>query len=113
VIRRNPDIKWEESKKDLGAYQQRQILFLSNLVDLLKPGGRLTYAVCSTETEETGQVVESFLNHHPDFQLEDRQEELPSTMIPEIYHDSRLTTFPHRDSMDGFFSVCFRKSGKM
>lgn len=113
VIRRNPDIKWEESKKDLDGYQKRQILFLSNLVDLLKPGGRLTFAVCSTETEETDQVVESFLNHHPDFQLEDRREALPSTMIPEIYHDSRLTTFPYRDSMDGFFSVCFRKSGKM
>ncbi|MBA4366180.1 MAG: 16S rRNA (cytosine(967)-C(5))-methyltransferase RsmB [Desulfobacterium sp.] len=112
VIRRNPDIKWEESKKDLDSYQKRQILFLSNLVDLLKPGGRLTFAVCSTETEETDQVVESFLNHHLDFQLEDRHKELPCAMTPIIYHDRRLTTYPHRDSMDGFFSVCFRKSGK-
>jgi 16S rRNA (cytosine967-C5)-methyltransferase len=113
VIRRNPDIKWEESKKDLDSYQKRQILFLSNLVDQLKPGGRLTFAVCSTETEETDQVVESFLNHHPDFQLEDRHKELPCAITPDIYHDNRLTTFPHRDSMDGFFSVCFRKSGKL
>ncbi|RJP77231.1 MAG: 16S rRNA (cytosine(967)-C(5))-methyltransferase RsmB [Desulfobacteraceae bacterium] len=110
VIRRNPDIKWTESRNDLAGYQKRQLQFLSNLADLLKLGGRLTFAVCSLEIEETDQVVERFLNDHPVFQPEDRSPELPDSMNKNLYDNNRLATCPHRDDMDGFFSICFRKT---
>ena len=110
VIRRNPDIKWAESKKNLAGYQKRQVQFLHNLSGLVKPGGRLTFSVCSFEEEETEQVVELFLKDHPTFQLEDRSGDLPGSIKAAIYCDRCLRTYPHRDDMDGFFAACFRNT---
>ncbi|MFO7559358.1 MAG: 16S rRNA (cytosine(967)-C(5))-methyltransferase RsmB [Desulfobacterales bacterium] len=109
VIRRNPDIKWSEAKKNLIQYQQKQLLFLSNLAHLVKPGGRMIYAVCSTEEEENEHVIESFLATHPEFRLEDRPGSLPDKQPSILYRQSGLKTFPHLHDMDGFFSVCLKR----
>ena len=109
VIRRNPDIKWAESKKNIAGYQKRQVQFLHNLAGLIKPGGRLTFSVCSFEEEETEQVTALFLKDHPAFHREDRSGDLPDSINAAIYSDRCLRTYPHRDDMDGFFAVCFRR----
>jgi 16S rRNA (cytosine967-C5)-methyltransferase len=109
VIRRNPDIKWSESKKNLIKYQQKQVLFLSNLSHLVKPGGRMIFAVCSTEQEENESVIESFLTTHSGFRLHDRCESLPVQKPSILYQQSGLKTYPHLHGMDGFFSVCIKR----
>ena len=110
VIRRNPDTKWAESRKNLDRYQKRQVQFLHNLSGLVKPGGRLTFSVCSFEEEETDQVMNLFLKQHPTFQIENRTKDLPETITAAIYSGNCLRTYPHRDDMDGFFAVCFRNT---
>ncbi|MBW1899546.1 MAG: RsmB/NOP family class I SAM-dependent RNA methyltransferase, partial [Deltaproteobacteria bacterium] len=110
VIRRNPDIKWSESKKNLLKYQQKQILFLSNLAHLVKPGGRMVFAVCSTEQEENEDVIKSFLATHSVFRIEDKYESLPEQRPSILYQKSGLKTYPHLHGMDGFFSVCLKRS---
>jgi len=109
VIRRNPDIKWSESKKNLIKYQQKQLLFLSNLSHLVKPGGRIIFAVCSTEQEENENVIESFLTTHSGFRIEDRCKSLPVQKPSICYQQSGLKTYPHLHGMDGFFSVCLKR----
>ena len=109
VIRRNPDIKWSESKKNLIKYQQKQILFLSNLSHLVKPGGRMIFAVCSTEQEENESVIESFLTTHSGFRIHDRCESLPVQKPSILYQQNGLKTYPHLHGMDGFFSVCIKR----
>jgi 16S rRNA (cytosine967-C5)-methyltransferase len=59
TIRRNPEIKWRVSKKDLAVQSQRQRSILRNAFDRLAPGGRLVYSTCSLEPEEGEQVVDS------------------------------------------------------
>ena len=43
---------------------------LAAAAQLLRPGGRLVYAVCSPEIEEGEQVIQAFLKKHSDFKLD-------------------------------------------
>lgn len=103
VIRRNPDSKWAFSKKNLNRYKKRQIEFLSKVTELVKPGGCLVYAVCSTEPEENDAVINSFLHKHPEFDINKR---IDDRLMHLTDKHGYITTFPHIHDMDGFFSVC-------
>ncbi len=109
VIRRNPDIKWFKTEEDLPHYKERQIKFTDNLAHLVKPGGLLVYAVCSTEPEENEAVTEDFLSKHPEFILEKNFPGLPEKACSIINQDGYLKTFPHVNNMDGFFAACFKR----
>ena len=67
VLRRNPDIKWRASLDRLEHCQVRQIGFLDQVSQFVKPSGVLVYAVCSMEPEENEAVVAAFLRDHPAF----------------------------------------------
>jgi 16S rRNA (cytosine967-C5)-methyltransferase len=58
----------------------------------LRPGGALTYAVCTFERAECEDVVEAFLARHPDFRLE-----------------RSLRTWPQRDDADAFYAARFSR----
>lgn len=60
VIRRHPDIKWLRRDSDIVAMQQQQLRLLRALWPLLKPGGRMVYATCSTLRAEGDEVVSRF-----------------------------------------------------
>jgi 16S rRNA (cytosine967-C5)-methyltransferase len=67
TIGRHPDIRWRCSPSEPDRQSRRQRLLLESMAPLVKPGGRLVYATCSSEPEENEQVVDSFLARHPDF----------------------------------------------
>ncbi len=48
VIRRHPDIKLLRKPRDVSEVTKIQALILDNLWALLKPGGELVYATCSS-----------------------------------------------------------------
>lgn len=105
VIRRNPDIKWSSSKKNLNRYAEKQLQLLENAAKMVRDGGILVYAVCSMEPEENEMVINKFLSHHSEFRIEKNLHDmLKSWIIPEGY----FRTFPHLHDMDGFFAVCLR-----
>ena len=108
VLRRNPDIKWLMSKKNLIHYKEKQVKFLDNISYLVKPSGVLVYAVCSTEPEENEEVIKVFLNKHPEFVIEKKPDGLPFNARSLVNKNGYLITFPHTNNMDGFFSVCLR-----
>ncbi|MFC1813645.1 16S rRNA (cytosine(967)-C(5))-methyltransferase RsmB [Thermodesulfobacteriota bacterium] len=110
VLRRNPDTKWSMSKKKLSYHKEKQAKFMENLMHLVKPSGVLVYAVCSTEPEENMAVVKDFLNKHSEFAIEKGGMGLPSNANHLIDQDGFLRTFPHLHSMDGFFSVCLKRT---
>ena len=109
VLRRNPDTKWLLSDNRLNGYKERQINFLDNLAQLVKPSGALVYAVCSTEPEENEEVVKGFLNMHPEFVVNNKLEGLPKNVYSLVNKNQYLKTYPHTNNMDGFFAVCFQR----
>jgi 16S rRNA (cytosine967-C5)-methyltransferase len=68
VLRRNPDIKWRQKKEVLMRMPEIQLKILKEYAELVRPGGRLVYGVCTFRPEETTQVIREFLRAHPQFQ---------------------------------------------
>jgi 16S rRNA (cytosine967-C5)-methyltransferase len=105
VVRRNPDAKWSRTPEDIKRCARRQKQLLFNLASRLKPGGVLVYAVCSTEPEETRDVITLFLNECPQFAMDNRPLNLPPSLSPLMDPHGWLQTAPHRHGTDGFFAV--------
>ncbi|MBL7178919.1 MAG: 16S rRNA (cytosine(967)-C(5))-methyltransferase RsmB [Desulfobacterales bacterium] len=109
VLRRNPDAKWKLSEPNLAQYHERQIRFLDNMANLVKPSGVLVYAVCSTEPEENDAVIKAFLNKHKKFVIENYPTGLPLETRLLVDTSGYLITFPHLNNMDGFFTACLKR----
>jgi 16S rRNA (cytosine967-C5)-methyltransferase len=109
VLRRNPDIKWNASKKDWQRYAQRQVRFLCHLAPLVNVSGILVYAVCSVEPEENEAVIEAFLSKNPGFVLDQDTGKLPKEVYSQAGFKNFLKTYPHLKHMDGFFMARLRR----
>ncbi len=60
VIRRHPDIKWLRRDRDIAGLQGQQLRLLKSMWGMLKPGGLLLYANCSTLRDEGDEVLQRF-----------------------------------------------------
>jgi 16S rRNA (cytosine967-C5)-methyltransferase len=103
TLARNPDIRWRLAPRDLLRQAERQRALLEAVAPLLRPGGRLVYAVCSPEPEETDGVLRPFLATHGGLE----PEELPGWARP--FGDAgAVRTDAVRDRADAFFAVSLR-----
>jgi len=105
VIRRRPEIKYLRKEGDIARLSALQGRMLDNLAALVKPGGALVYATCSTEPEEGEGVIEGFLAVHPEYALDDTARYLPEAARWLVTDTGYLRTYPHRHGTDGFFAV--------
>jgi len=101
TIRRNPDVKYRHRVADLLQFGEKQSRLLQSVSGLLKKGGTLVYAVCSTEPEEGEQVIDNFLKTNPEFRII----EADAPGLKALMTRDLLRTFPHKNNMDGFFAV--------
>jgi len=58
VIRRHPDAKFIHDKASVARHAELQKRMVAEALRVLKPGGRLVYAVCSIHPDENERVVE-------------------------------------------------------
>jgi 16S rRNA (cytosine967-C5)-methyltransferase len=107
VLRRNPEVKWRRTAADLVASARRQRMILSAAAGIVKPGGRLVYATCSTEPEENEAVAAAFREARPDFVVD-----APASFPLPLDDDGVLRCRPHRHGTDGFTAVRFRRITK-
>ncbi|MDL2286438.1 16S rRNA (cytosine(967)-C(5))-methyltransferase RsmB [Desulfococcaceae bacterium OttesenSCG-928-F15] len=112
VIRRNPDIKWNRRPESLKDFSERQGLLLENLAKALKPGGLLVYAVCSTEPEEGLDVIESFLEKHPEMKREKPGIDFPERARALFTEKGDFMPWQESFELDGFYACALRKGGK-
>ncbi len=77
VMRRRIDVRWRIGPKEITRLSAIQLHLLQEAAPLLKPGGRLVYSTCSLEPEENQQIVQQFVQQHPDFTLQKERELLP------------------------------------
>jgi 16S rRNA (cytosine967-C5)-methyltransferase len=109
TLRRDPDIRWRRREGDLPALAAAQIVMLQHASDVVRPGGRLIYATCSSEPEENEGVVDAFAAGHPGFAALGARAAAPQ--LPEAVIDERghLRTTPDAHGLDAFFGAVFER----
>ena len=105
TLRRHPEIRWRLTPDALPVLHARQLQILGTAADLVRPGGRLVYSVCSIEPEEGEEVIAAFLAERPEFARADPRSALGSAARTKVDDDLAVRTSPLDDGMDGFFSV--------
>lgn len=68
TLRRNPDVKWRQDPESIGRLEELQARLLDAYSPLVKPGGTLTYGVCTFRKAETTDQVAAFLERNPQFE---------------------------------------------
>lgn len=110
TLRRNPDLKWRQSEKDVAELSVKQLSILAAAAKLVRPGGRLVYATCSLLSEENESVVEAFLAARHDFVRTPACAILNEQSIRiEDEGNGYLRLWPHRHGTDGFFAAVMER----
>ena len=104
TLRRNPDLKWRQTERDLAELVVKQQTILRAAATLVKPGGRLVYATCSVLPDENEAQVATFLAEHPGFAAVDAAAELARAGVA-LDTGPTLRLVPHRHGCDGFFAA--------
>lgn len=101
--RRNPEARWRLTAARLCKLTQLQARLIDIGVGLLRPGGRLVYAVCSVLPDEGAAQADA---------LEDRHKSLIPRLaiLPGLPDTGRLLLAPHSHGTDGFFIAGYEKS---
>ena len=110
VLRRHPEAKWQKTASQLDRHGERQSSILEQVAPYLRPGGILVYSACSTEPEETTQVVSRFCQDHPEFCHESSAGWLPPLAHSLTNPDGDFLTSSFRYNMDGFFAARLRRT---
>jgi len=105
TIRRDPDIRWRRREHDLEVFASEQAAILHRAAAVVRTGGRLVYATCSSEPEENEAVIESFLSQHPDFMAIDLRDEPRSPLTPLLDDRGMLRTLPFTHGLEAFFAA--------
>jgi 16S rRNA (cytosine967-C5)-methyltransferase len=108
TVRRDPDIRWRRTEAELAALADRQIALLERAAAVVRPGGRLVYATCSSEPEENDEVALAFLERHPEFHAVDLRHALP-LLAPVLDDAGMLRTLPHVHGLEAFYGVTMEK----
>ena len=109
TVRRDPDIKWRRSEAELTTLAEDQLMLLARAAGVVKRGGRLVYATCSSEPEENEQVVDRFLRSHPEFGVIDLRLE-HNRMLPPLLDDRGMfRTLPYLHGLEAFFACAMTK----
>lgn len=106
TLARRPDIRWRTSSAELPRQAARQRRLIEALAGVVRPGGCLIYATCSVEPEENGDVIEDFLSHHSDYEME-----CPPASIRAGGTDPWLRMEPAETAGDAFFAAVLRRAG--
>jgi 16S rRNA (cytosine967-C5)-methyltransferase len=105
TIRRDPDIRWRRQPADLERFAGDQLALLLRAADVVRSGGRLVYATCSSEADENEAVVDAFLERRPDFMVRDLRLDPPGPLTPLLDQAGRLRTWPFAHRLEAFFAA--------
>lgn len=95
MFRKNGEACREWSPDSVRICAERQNHILRQAALMLKPGGTMVYSTCTFSREENEDVIERFLQQHPDFSLE--QEE---------------RMWPHKIAGEGHFAAVLKLKGQ-
>jgi 16S rRNA (cytosine967-C5)-methyltransferase len=106
VVRRRIDLKWRLKPSQIEELARLQSIILSNAAECVRSGGILLYCTCTVVQRENLEVVQSFLNNHPDFAVDS---EVPPQVRNYTTENGLVQIMPGNENMDGFFIARFRR----
>ena len=112
VLRTDPEIRWRRTEAELSGLAREQLLLVSQASAVVRPGGRLVYATCSSEPEENEGVVATFLASHPNFTLvpQERLGPLTPGLRETVDQNGRLHTSPPAHGLQAFFAAVIERT---
>ncbi len=116
TLRRHPDVAWHRKPEEIARLAETQNKLLNHALDMLNPGGRLVYAVCSLQSEEGEDQISNILTQRGDISLVPVDPAGIGGMKECITRRGEVRTLPFHLSgqggMDGFFAAVLLKKGK-
>ncbi len=101
-----PDLRWRRRPADVARLAALQRRLLAAGAACVRPGGALTYAVCTLTRRETTAVVEAFADG-AEWSFDDLGAAHPRWAHPD--NGAYLRTLPPRDGSSGFFVARLRR----
>lgn len=90
MFRKLPEAIEQWSMENVAICAARQKEILDNAAVMLKPGGTIVYSTCTFSKEENEDVIEYFLERHPDFTLEEMERFWPHKVDGEGHFVAKL-----------------------
>ena len=90
MFRKLPEAIEQWSVENVAICAARQKKILDNAAVMLKPGGTIVYSTCTFSKEENEDVIEYFLEKHPDFTLEEMERFWPHKVDGEGHFVAKL-----------------------
>jgi 16S rRNA (cytosine967-C5)-methyltransferase len=114
TLRRHPDVAQHRTPEDIARLTVTQHKLLHHALNMLKPGGKLVYAVCSLQPQEGEEQISSVLSSRKEIQLQKITPEMIGGMNECITARGELRTLPchlsEHGGMDGFYAAVLVKS---
>ena len=105
IIGRQPEARWRKTPEDAARLAPLQRSIVDAAARALSPGGRLVYAVCSTDPREAEGVIDPFLADRPELAREALPERYASFATPA----GDVLVPPGIDGRDGFYVAVMRR----
>lgn len=106
MFRKLPEAIEQWSMENVAICAARQKEILDNAAVMLKPGGVIVYSTCTFSKEENEDVIEYFLERHPDFTLEEMERFWPHKVDGEGHFVAKLVRRGSVNEFDAGYDVC-------
>ena len=106
MFRKLPEAIEQWSIENVAICAARQKEILDNAAVMLKPGGVIVYSTCTFSKEENEDVIEYFLERHPDFTLEEMEHFWPHKVDGEGHFVAKLVRRGSVNELGADYDVC-------
>lgn len=106
VVRRRPELRWRRNPADAARLAALQLDLLERAAPLVRPGGLLTYSVCTWTRAETAGVAAAFLAAHGD-RFDAEPPDLAGAGV-RMDGEPGVQLAPDLDGTDGMYVAAFR-----
>ena len=106
MFRKLPEAIEQWSMENVAICAERQKEILDNAAVMLKPGGTIVYSTCTFSKEENEDVIEYFLERHPDFTLEEMERFWPHKVDGEGHFVAKLVRRGSVNELGADYDLC-------
>jgi NOL1/NOP2/fmu family ribosome biogenesis protein len=117
MFRKEPSMRKEWSLEFVERCAVDQQRILEDARRLVRPGGKLVYSTCTFNSDENEAVIASFLENHPEYEIEapiwetgffPGREDQVNAAGAKLHQAARL--WPHQSAGEGHFIAVLRKN---